>query len=242
VKNTLFLVCALLILVMGCNTSQTPIPLYSATPNDFLSARKYDSLVVEIEYVTGFQPSPISVDNLHTYLQGLLNKPKGIKMKVNPAGINSPNKQSYTLDDVSAIEANIRSVPISGSTLSVFIFFADALYEPDVRQGRTLGTKYRSTSIVMFEKTIQRYAGHTGQPSIDRLETSVLMHEMGHIMGLVNLGTPMQTQHEDTANKGHCADKNCLMYWALDDVILSGGSIPSLNQDCVNDLKANGGK
>ncbi|MDZ7849102.1 MAG: hypothetical protein U5L96_21590 [Owenweeksia sp.] len=70
---------------------------------------------------------------------------------------------------------------------------------------------------------------------------------MGHLMGLVNTGTPMVNGHEDGSHVDHCNDDQCLMYWAVQsaDAIgnLLGNSNPSsLDSQCRADIKANGGK
>ena len=72
-------------------------------------------------------------------------------------------------------------------------------------------------------------------------------HEFGHILGLVNNGTPVQSDHHDTANGAHCDVEDCLMYWQAET---SGGlgdlvgmsSPPPLDPQCIDDLQANGGK
>ena len=76
------------------------------------------------------------------------------------------------------------------------------------------------------------------------LESAVLMHEFGHVLGLVNNGTPMTQNHE--GESGHCDNEDCLMFYAAETgdmlAILGGGSIPTLDEQCLDDLQANGGK
>jgi hypothetical protein len=70
-------------------------------------------------------------------------------------------------------------------------------------------------------------------------------HEYGHLLGLVNLGSPMQVDHKDPASN-HCNNSSCLMYYETQvgqmGGILVSGPVPSLDANCRNDLKANGGK
>jgi predicted Zn-dependent protease len=103
--------------------------------------------------------------------------------------------------------------------------------------------------MVIFEKTIQDLSGNTlSQPSREKLETVVMNHELGHILGLVNIGTNMVTPHQDPdASHGrHCENTSCLMYWGVETgnvaQNLLGTGMPQLDQNCLNDLKANGGK
>jgi hypothetical protein len=73
-----------------------------------------------------------------------------------------------------------------------------------------------------------------------------LNHEFGHLFGLVDLGSPMQVNHKDAANGNHCNVNNCLMYYGAETTDILGflltGNVPSLDVNCQNDIRANGGK
>jgi hypothetical protein len=67
-------------------------------------------------------------------------------------------------------------------------------------------------------------------------------------MGLVNIGTALQSSHEDAANNGHCDVNGCLMsaqldaFNPLDMLSVVGSSVAELDGQCIADLQANGGK
>jgi hypothetical protein len=108
-----------------------------------------------------------------------------------------------------------------------------------------LGVAYGASSMVIFDASIGKYAGGFGQPSKTSLESAVSMHEIGHILGLVNNGSDMVTDHEDKTNVRHCSNKDCLMYYQAETSdMLSNflGNIPSLDSNCIKDLQKNGGK
>ena len=94
--------------------------------------------------------------------------------------------------------------------------------------------------------TILQNSGGIGQVSRTKLYSTVLEHEFGHLMGLVDLGSPMITNHKDGAHGNHCNNQNCLMYYASETTDLLGflltGNIPALDANCANDLHANGGR
>ncbi len=56
----------------------------------------------------------------------------------------------------------------------------------------------------------------------------------------------MQTEHQDEPNGRHCDNSNCLMFSNINssDAVANifGNGIPFLDNNCVNDLRANGGK
>ncbi|MBA2563113.1 MAG: hypothetical protein H0V14_09415, partial [Chitinophagaceae bacterium] len=83
-----------------------------------------------------------------------------------------------------------------------------------------------------------------GQVTRTQLLTTLLKHEFGHLMGLVDQGSPMQTPHRDFTNGAHCINPECLMYYNIEtaDAGILNNPIPSPDANCMADLKANGGK
>jgi hypothetical protein len=74
----------------------------------------------------------------------------------------------------------------------------------------------------MFKANL-KFASKTGpldliKPPLVEVEQSVFVHELGHVLGLVNLGTPMVTPHEDTHpdRRGHSNNQGSVMYWAVE--------------------------
>ena len=215
------------------------------SPGSFLSSEKYDRLIVEIQYVNGYEPSQVSVTELTDFLRERLNKLGGIAIV--KTSVPSPGISSYAVENIIKIEKESRTQNTSGSTLTAYIFFADAGYAGNNGNSQVLGMAYGNTSIVIFERTIRDFSGAgINKPSTKALETTVMDHEFGHILGLVNNGSAMQTDHQDKPNGLHCSNKNCLMYYNVEttDVIANilGGNVPGLDANCMNDLKANGGK
>jgi len=48
-----------------------------ASAQDLLAASSYDSLIVQVQYVQGFQPTAQGLQNLQSFLAARLNKPAG---------------------------------------------------------------------------------------------------------------------------------------------------------------------
>ncbi|CAN5600574.1 hypothetical protein BH23BAC1_BH23BAC1_09070 [soil metagenome] len=211
---------------------------------DLLSAEKYKHLEVEINYVEGYAPSQTAINNLKTFLTQRVNKPLGITFKY--SSLVSPNKNTFTVNDIDLLEKANRTVFNRVDTIGVYFFFADGGYSADTENSKVLGIAYRNTSMALFEKTIQNYSGGLNQPERSKLETVVLNHEFCHILGLVNAGTAMQTIHQDTAHGKHCQKESCLMHYTVEtgNVIanLLGAGMPQLDAECIKDLQANGGK
>jgi hypothetical protein len=245
----LIILLSTLLMVAGINYSCKKTPQTAdnkVTPANFLSSSKYTNLVIEINYVSSFAPTDQSISNLTAFLQQRINKPNGISVTKNAISVSNSGS-SYSLSQVQDIEIANRKMVTSGSTLTAYILYLDKEYAGTAStQAKVLGINYQKSSIVLFENTIAQFSGGLTQPSRSLLETTVVEHEFGHVLGLTNNGTPMQTPHQDTPNGSHCNNSACLMYYAVEtsNVVqnLVGSAPPDLDANCLNDLRANGGK
>ncbi len=215
-----------------------------ASAHDFLSAESHSKLLIEIQYADGFKPTQQAIDSLVSFLNRRLNKPDGISVVME--SIADPGESPYTIDQVDSLEQKNRTKFNSGNTIAAYMLFLDGSSSEDTPKSKVLGEAYFNTSMVFYEKSIVSSSGGFGQPSRAILEAAVMRHEFGHNLGLVNLGTSMVVNHEDTSHPHHCDNKNCLMYWSVNTSNfvgnLAGGTIPQLDQNCLDDLQANEGK
>jgi hypothetical protein len=212
-----------------------------ASANDLLSADAYDRLIVQVQYVEGHRPSDAGLQHLEDFLNARLNKPSAVVMEID-APLRIQTQAIYSTADVRAIEQRHRTAYTEGTTLAIYMLFLDGEYagEPNV-----LGIAYNNTSMAVFEEKIEQYTGGPVEPPAATVEGAVASHEVGHLLGLVNNGTTMQRQHQDEPNGHHCDDPDCLMYYAVrttDFIANLLGGVPTLDQDCLDDLQANGGK
>jgi len=209
--------------------------------HDLLSEDKFDSMIIEVVYVEGYEPSATAINNFKNFLTNRINKSGGITIE--KRAIPSPGNASYSDAQIIAIENANRIFYNDGSQIAVWAFFADAKSSKDTDNSVILGTAYRNTSFVIYENTVKKLSGGLNKPSTTVLETTVMSHEFGHILGLTNAGTVMQSDHEDANHKRHCNVSSCLMYWEAESgTNLFGGNIPQLDAQCIADLQANGGK
>lgn len=237
--------------LIGCTKDPTPsikspnLKTTGASGSDLLSADYYQSLHLEIVYVNGFKPSDESLDMLVGFLQKRIYKPGGITMDMR--AVSSSGKAPFSIEEIADIEKTQRTQFNTGDEIVVWIYFADGKDETDENDQTTLGSAFRNTSIVIYEKSIQDFADLTGAPDKRILEATTLEHEFGHLFGLVDLTAPLISDHEDPENDHHCVVAGCLMNAKLEfksgiiDVI-DNSSVPDLKQACINDLQAAGGK
>lgn len=208
-----------------------------ASANELLSSSVYTSLKIEIQYMTGFAPDGAAISHAQSMLAGLVNKPAGISVVTKE--ISASGDQTFTSGEILDIERKNRTVFTSGDQLGLYVLITNGNYtDNDV-----LGVAYRNTSVALMGKKIHDNSGALGQTSRTKLEATVLEHELGHLLGLVNIGSPMQTNHQEHGS--HCNNSNCLMHYASETSDILGflltGSIPTLDANCRADLQANGG-
>lgn len=249
-KKSLFLLLSISLLVAQCSKDKRNYENYSgnydhsrsvgASAGDMLKGTVYSSVKIELQYMPGFQPDAAAVDHLVNMLTARLNKPAGIT--VVQKQVASIGKTSASVSDITSFEKMNRTVFTKEAELGIYFLFTDG----DYTDTNVLGIAYRNTSMCIFGKTIHDHSGDIGQASRTKLTATVLEHEFGHILGLVDVGTPMQTPHKDANHGNHCNNSNCLMYYASETTDILGflvtGNIPAPDANCIGDLQGNGGK
>jgi hypothetical protein len=82
-------------------------------------------------------------------------------------------------------------------------------------------------------------ASATGLVSPATIERAVAVHELGHLLGLVDLH--LHTGRADPAHPGHSSDKRSVMYWAVDSSVvgdlLTGGPPQDFDAQDLADLR-----
>lgn len=216
-----------------------------ASANDLLSANSFKKMTVELAYIEGFKPTDAAINNFKSFITNRINKPEGVTFITKK--IVATDKEVYTLEEVVALEKEHRTTYNSTTTIAVWVLFINGKSASDTANSAILGVAYWNTSFVIYEETIHGLSNSAFEPERSLLEASVINHEFAHILGLTNLGSDLQSDHEDTAHPKHCNEEDCLMFWAAETSqgigsMLTGGQVPTLDAQCLADLKANGGK
>lgn len=105
-------------------------------------------------------------------------------------------------------------------------------------EGEVLGVAVRGDVAALFPDAISR----AETPLIDsgEIEDAVLMHELGHLLGLVDLA--IDTGRDDPEHPSHSRNRNSVMYWAVESSlisqVLSGGPPRDFDRDDLADLSA----
>jgi predicted Zn-dependent protease len=249
-------ICVLSALASGCNPFSNDWKNHRVAPDasyqtglqagnssrDLLSADHFRSVTVEIQSVRGFGPAQESINRLQKFLENHLNKPGGVNVVLSDDIPAAPAQgTTYSVAQERALEDRYRRQFPQKDQIAVYFLFLDGA-SPD--EG-TLGQAYRNTSVAVFENTLRQEAAK--YPNLPRwlIETVVMEHEFGHLLGLVNNPISQQSPHEDANHPAHCTEGKCLMYYAADTTAILGslsGTVPDFESQCLQDLKAAGGK
>lgn len=217
-----------------------------ASAEDILSNDIYKSLTVEFAFAEDYRPSEESMTNLRNFISERANKPQGVNF-VETVVANQPNGP-FSIEEIREIEGRIRTKFTEGDNIAVYIFFSNDSSTNDTQTTVTLGTAYRNTSIVIYERTLQVITD-SDPLLLPLLESATLNHEFGHILGLVNItGDDIHDKHEDVNNAKHCFVEDCLMYFDATNVtrqslsrMMNRMEVPQLDPLCIGDLRAKGG-
>jgi hypothetical protein len=214
-----------------------------------------------VDAVTGEAPRADSLSSLQAQLDGLrqsghLGKPGGVALVSDETlAASADPEHAWTMDELVALGAAHKSYKPAKGEAAVHVLYVDGHSADDGAQNEVLGVAYEHDLLVIFKKTLDASCVHGGdlspklaQSLCGLTEGSVLLHEVGHLFGLVNRGLPMVAPHQDTAHGAHDANDACVMYYAsegstlvsaLSDRLKRGQTTVSPFDDaCLADLAA----
>ena len=238
--------------VGGLDVPDNPNPPRSSfAAADHVSGAEFTKLTVEIDFITQRGPDGTALSELQAALDqmradGQLDKVDGVEFVLDDVLDASSADKVWTFGELQTLAQGYRDHPLDANAAAIHILYVDGHYQDDTAQGTVLGFAYGGSWMVMFKDNITNACASSTVISgpvlsalrdkiCSRAEASVLLHELGHLFGLVNNGTPMVVAHEDADHAGHDADRNCLMYWAIEssaavDIVAEGflGGAPEL--------------
>lgn len=195
-----------------------------------LRPEPFTEIVLEIAFVSGQEPDDAAVTHAVNILKDVTRKPVSTKTHEIAAG-----DDSYSAAEIRDLSRG-RETKSAPPTVSVWIAYLDGSFSDD---DQALGVALAATVAAIFPDQIGTLSSVL-QPG--GIEKAVLVHEIGHLMGLVNIGYDSRIDHEDPDHPNHSRNKGSVMYWAVETLsvrdIFRGGPPDEFDADDRADLAA----
>jgi hypothetical protein len=177
-------------------------------------------LVVEIDATEALAPYPESIAYLRSWLASVVDKPDGIELEADEALQPMGSSFEWTFATLDSF-ARQHAQADDDAAPRIHVLALDGRYVAEGDPGVILGLAWGNRFVALFQDAIRERcrSGLTGalQQDVCKLaERNVWAHELGHTLGLVDNGIPMQTEHRDPDHGKHDLREGCLMYWAYD--------------------------
>lgn len=187
-------------------------------------------LVIDVLVQNGAEPRPASINRLRSVLGQQSGKPTAL---AGPTTIPGSGRRWTGAALVETAEQYATAVQ-GGDQAALRVLYVRGDLEGD--RG-VLGVALRGDVMVIFSDVVREASSPV--VSAATIEDAVSMHELGHLLGLVDL--VLNTGRQDPEHPGHSSSRDSVMYWAVEaDVIgqVLGGDPPmNFDQDDVADLQ-----
>ncbi len=181
---------------------------------------RYANILIEMDIVGNADPDPRAVEDFREHLEEVLAKP--VEIIVSHVPSTQPDGL-YSVEEIEDLLATHRDHGTGGDRAVIHALLLDGRLDDSSVAGNRelLGTEF-SGAIILFQAQIREAARHNAvtaaasMTNIRYLERAVLVHEAGHVIGLVNKGVPMVTPHEHAEYRGHSVNRGSVMHPDID--------------------------
>lgn len=180
----------------------------------YLAAGGAAELQIDLRVQASVAPDAAAVQRLRDVLAREAGKPVAVT-----TGSVSGDRTDWSADAIRTEADRGRPGTGAGTGVLTVLYLAGGFAESDT----SLGVAVRSDVAAVFPDRIDEAAGVFGDPR--RIETAVVVHELGHLLGLVDL--ELDTGRADPEHPGHSPNRGSVMYYAVESTLvgdlLSGG-------------------
>lgn len=174
----------------------------------YLRAAPATSIVLELSAEAGAEPEDGTVDHLVATLGDVSGKPVSVT-----GGGELPSREAWSADELRAA-ADAASSTAQGERAVLRILFVHGRYAD---AENVLGVAVRADVAVIFSDAVDESASPLVGPGA--IEAAVTTHEVGHLLGLVDLH--LRTGRADPEHPGHSPNSDSVMYWAVESTLVT---------------------
>lgn len=205
------------ILTMTDNLEDNPYNGPGDNAKLYLQGEPYSEILIEVDFVKDREPRYNSLNLLVDTLDEFCDKEQ-ISYTISDEIDDSDVSSVYESDDILDLEDKYRDHYDDNNVAVVYILYLNGKYEDSET---TLGISYKGSSFAIFKDRIESLKiplSVRRWVSTGDFENSVVVHEGGHLLGLVNINYESERDHEDPINGSeyHCINETCVMYYALE--------------------------
>lgn len=199
----------------------------------YLAAGGPGALVVEVRSQSGASPAARVVAAVDDELSRASSKPVDVV-----TGAVSGGARQWTVDEILAVADQSTTVQTADRGVMRLLFLSGGFAESDT----VVGVAVRGDVAAIFTDRVREAAGVLG--SVDQMAEAVTVHEVGHLLGLVDL--VLDTGRADREHPGHSSNTESVMYYAVESTligsILTGGPPTEFDDADRRDLDAIAGR
>jgi hypothetical protein len=190
-----------------------------------------DRVVLEVRAQQGAGPAAATVDHLARVLGDASGKPVGVD------GIDALDggARDWTAREIVAAASAAAQAESGRTQVAVRLLFLRGTFEGDTG---VLGVAVAGDVAAVFSDRVDAAAGLLVPSEV--VEDAVAMHELGHLLGLVDL--VLATGRADPDHAGHSRNRGSVMYWQVESglitQLLDGGIPRDFDADDRADLAA----
>jgi hypothetical protein len=187
-----------------------------------------NEVLVDVRMQSGAGPQQASIDHLLSVLRNVTGKTVNVSSSVSISG----GAKSWSADELRSMGA--AGAAQGGGRTVIHLLFVHGDFGGDCS---VLGIAVRGDTAAVFVDQVN--AASTPLVGSSGIETAVVTHEVGHLMGLVDLF--LHTGRQDPDHPWHSTDPQSVMYWAVESNLvadlLQGGPPKDFDSADLADLQ-----
>ena len=186
-----------------------------------------EQILVQVLAQDGAGPRTQAPERVRQVLAQLSGKSVAVSV-----GAVGGGTRSWTAEELRAIADDSSPAQTAEQGVLTVLFLHGGFAEND----RAVGVAVRGDVAAVFAERVDEASGMLGNPGA--VEDAATMHEVGHLLGLVDL--VLDTGRQDPEHPGHSPNRDSVMYYAVESTvlgsILSGGPPRDFDQADLDDL------